>query len=331
MSQKKTYDSVLDLIGRTPLVRINKLNSNKNVTVYAKLERFNPGGSVKDRIALYMIDYAEREGLLDKSKTVIIEPSSGNTGIGLALVCAQKGYPIEIVMPETMSMERRRMLLAYGAKIILTEGSKGMDGAEDQCNQLVKNNPKKYFRPNQFANEYNVLAHYETTGKEILDDTDGKITMFVAGLGTSGTLMGVSKRLKEFNPSIKIVAVEPLSKSKIQGLKNLDDQYIPKIFDSSRVDERIKVTDEDAFEMARRLTLQEGIFSGISSGAAMHVAIEKAKSIDSGTIVVILPDGGEKYTTTELYAPKACLACAKKCQIQTALTDEYIASMEPFL
>ena len=327
----KIYDSVLDLIGRTPLVRINKLNPNKNVIVYSKLESFNPGGSVKDRIALYMINYAEREGLLDKSKTVIIEPSSGNTGIGLALVCAQKGYPIEIIMPETMSMERRRTLLAYGAKIILTEGKGGMDGAEDECIKLVKNNPNKYFRPNQFANEYNVLAHYETTGKEILDDTDGKVTMFVAGLGTSGTLMGVSKRLKEHNPDIKVIAVEPHQKSKIQGLKNLDVQYVPKIYDPSRVDEKIKVSDEDAFEMARRLTLQEGLFSGISSGAAMHVAIEKAKDLDSGVIVVILPDGGGKYTTTELYAPKACLACAKKCKIQTALTDEYIASMEPFL
>ncbi|MHA1263973.1 MAG: PLP-dependent cysteine synthase family protein [Candidatus Helarchaeota archaeon] len=324
------YNSILDCIGRTPLIRLNKVNPNKNVTIYAKLEKFNPGGSVKDRIALYMIEQAEREGLLTKDK-IVIEPSSGNTGIGLALICAQKGYPLEIVMPETMTMERRRILLAYGAKIILTEGSKGMDGAEDHCNLIVARNPKKYFRPNQFANKYNVQAHYETTGKEIIEDTEGKITMFVAGIGTSGTLMGVSRRLKEFNPEIKIIGVEPFPGSKIQGLKNLEVQYIPKIFDASYLDEKVKVTDEDAFEMARRLTLQEGIFSGISSGAAAHVAIEKAKTLDSGVIVVLLPDGGEKYTTTELYAPKACLACAKKCKIQTALTDEYIASMEPFL
>ena len=328
---KNVYDSVLELVGRTPMVRINKINSNEKITVYAKLEKYNPGGSVKDRIALYMIEQAEREGLLSKGKTVIIEPSSGNTGIGLALTCAQKGYPLEIVMPGTMTMERRRILLAYGAKIILTEGSKGMDGAEDHCNKIVEENRDKYFRPNQFANKYNVLAHYETTGKEILEDTDGKITHFVAGIGTSGTIMGVSKRLKEFNPDIKIIGVEPYPKSKIQGLKNLDVQYVPKIFDPSKVDEKVKVKDEDAFEMARRLTLQEGIFSGISSGAAMHVAIEETKTLDSGVIVVILPDGGEKYTTTQLYAPKACLECAKKCQIQTALTDEYIASMEPFL
>ncbi len=323
------YNSILDLIGRTPLVRINKLNTNKNVIIYAKLERFNPGGSVKDRIALYMLEQAEREGLL-KGKTVI-EPSSGNTGIGLAMVCAQKGYPLEIVMPDTMTMERRRILLAFGAKITLTDGSKGMDGAEDRCKTLIEENPDKYFRPNQFSNKYNVLAHYETTGKEILDDTDGKITMFIAGIGTSGTLMGVSKRLKEYNPKIKIIGVEPHPGSKIQGLKNLDIQYIPEIYDASRIDEKIKVTDEDAFEMARRLTLQEGIFSGISAGAAMHVAIEKAKRIDSGVIVAFLPDGGEKYTTTELYAPKACLECIKKCQLVTALTDEYIKSMEPFL
>ncbi|NVM31604.1 MAG: PLP-dependent cysteine synthase family protein [Candidatus Helarchaeota archaeon] len=328
---KNVYNSVLELVGRTPMVRINKINSNEKVTVYAKLEKYNPGGSVKDRIALYMIGQAEREGLLSKGKTVIIEPSSGNTGIGLALICAQKGYPLEIVMPETMTMERRRMLLAYGAKIILTEGSKGMDGAEDHCNKIVEENPDKYFRPNQFANKYNVLAHYETTGKEILEDTDGKITHFVAGIGTSGTIMGVSKRLKEFNPAIKVIGVEPYPKSKIQGLKNLDVQYVPKIYDPSKFDEKVKVADEDAFEMARRLTLQEGIFSGISSGAAMHVAIEEVKTLDSGVMVVILPDGGEKYTTTQLYAPKACLECAKKCQIQTSLTDEYIASMEPFL
>ncbi|NVM52455.1 MAG: PLP-dependent cysteine synthase family protein [Candidatus Helarchaeota archaeon] len=324
------YNSILDLIGHTPLVRINKLNPNNKVTMYAKLEKFNPGGSVKDRIAEYMIEQAEREGLLTKDK-VVIEPSSGNTGIGLALVCAQKGYPLEIVMPETMTMERRRMLLAFGAKIILTAGSKGMDGAEDQCKQLIEENPEKYFRPNQFANKYNVLAHYETTGKEILEDTDGKITIFVGGIGTSGTLMGVSKRLKEFNPDIKIIGVEPYPGSKIQGLKNLDVQYVPEIFDSSRIDEKIKVKDENAFEMARRLTLQEGIFSGISSGAAMYVGIEKAKELDSGVIVVFLPDGGEKYTTTSLYAPKACLECIKKCQIVTSITDEYIKSMEPFL
>ncbi|MHA1650560.1 MAG: PLP-dependent cysteine synthase family protein [Candidatus Helarchaeota archaeon] len=326
----KPYNSILELIGHTPLVHINRLNPNKNVTIYAKLEKFNPGGSVKDRIAFYMIEQAEKEGLLTKGKTVI-EPSSGNTGIGLALVCAQKGYPLEIVMPETMSMERRRMLLAYGAKIILTKGDRGMDGAEDMCNKLIKANPDKYFRPNQFANKYNVLAHYETTGKEIIEDTNGKITMFVAGIGTSGTLMGVSKRLKEFNPKIKVIAVEPYPHSKIQGLKNLDVQYVPQIYDPSRIDEKIKVKDEDAMEMARRLTLLEGIFSGISSGAAMHVAVEKAKGLDSGVIVVLLPDGGEKYCTTALYDPKACLECVKKCQIVTSITDEYIKSMEPFL
>ena len=330
ISMRNVHNSILELVGRTPLVRINKLNPNTDCTIYAKLEKFNPGGSVKDRIAIYMIEQGEREGLLTKDKTVI-EPSSGNTGIGLAMVCAQKGYPLEIIMPETMSRERRRMLLAYGAKIILTKGERGMDGAEDFCNELIKANPDKYFRPNQFTNEHNVLAHYETTGKEILEDTDGKITMFIAGLGTTGTIMGVSKRLKAYNSKIQIIGVEPNPHSLIQGLKNLDVQYVPKIYDPSLVDEKVRVEDADAMEMARRLTLQEGIFSGISSGAAMHVAIEKAKNLDSGLLVVLLPDGGDKYCTTPLYDPKACLECAKKCQIVTSITDEYIKSMEPFL
>ncbi|HUY00645.1 MAG TPA: cysteine synthase [Candidatus Deferrimicrobium sp.] len=325
------YNSILDLIGNTPVIRINKLNPNEKVTVYAKLEKFNPGGSVKDRIAIKMIEQAEHDGLLTKEK-VVIEPSSGNTGIGLALVCTQKGYPLEIIMPETMSMERRRILLAYGAKIILSKGSRGMTGAEDLCNELIKANPEKYFRPNQFANKNNISAHYETTGKEIIEDTDGRITMFVAGLGTTGTIMGVSKRLKEYNPQIEIIGVEPYDPlSQIQGLKNLDTDYIPQIYDPSLIDEKVKVKDDEAMEMARRLTIQEGIFSGISSGAAMHVAIEKAKTLNSGVIVVLLPDGGEKYCTTALYDPKACLECVKKCQVITAITDEYIKSMDPFL
>ena len=289
----KYYQNILKLIGRTPLVRINKINPNKNVLMLAKLEKQNPAGSVKDRIAVSMIEAAVKEGILTKDK-IVIEPSSGNTGIGLAIVCAVKGYPLEIVMPETMSIERRKVMTAYGTKITLTPGDKGMNGAEDYVKDIVAKDPEKYFYPNQFANENNPLAHYRYTAEEILEDTDGEIDVFVAGLGTSGTLMGVSKRLKEINPNIKIIGVEPLPKQGIQGLKNLETSYVPDIFDESRLDEKIYVSLEEAEHASRMLSLQEGIFSGISSGAAMHVAIETAKKMDSGTLVVILPDGGEK-------------------------------------
>jgi cysteine synthase len=274
-----------------------------------------------------MIEHAEKDGVLSNEK-IIIEPTSGNTGIGLAIVCAVKGYRLELVMPSTMSIERRRILISYGARIILSDGEKGMDGAEDMAREIVSKNPDKYFRPNQFDNKYNMLAHYETTGKEIWEDTRGKITMFVAGLGTTGTLMGVSKRLKENNPSVRIVAVEPHPKSKIQGLKNLDTQYVPRIFDPSEIDEKIRVTDDDAFDTARRLALEEGIFVGISSGAAMYVALQKAKEIKNGLIVTMLPDGGEKYISTSLFDPKKCLECARKRGVATCLTDDDMKQMQ---
>ena len=248
----------VDLVGFTPLVKIRHIVPNKKIKVYAKLERYNPAGSVKDRIAKYMIEYGEKEGLLTKDK-IVIEPTSGNTGIALAMVCAVKGYRLELVMPETMSMERRKILTAYGAKIILSDGARGMDGAIDLTEEMAKD--PKYYMPHQFENQYNVLAHYETTGEEIWKATKGKVKMFVAGLGTTGTLMGVSKRLKEYNPEIKIVGVEPYPNSKIQGLKNLSSQYVPEIYDPNRLDEKINVSDEDAFEMARVLTVREGIFS----------------------------------------------------------------------
>ncbi|MEM4649271.1 MAG: cysteine synthase family protein, partial [Candidatus Bathyarchaeia archaeon] len=219
-------NNILDLIGNTPMVKVNYLNPNPKVELYLKLEKFNPGGSVKDRIAKYMIEQAEKTGKLTKDK-IVIEPTSGNTGIGLALVCRVKGYNLTLVMPETMSLERRQILIALGAKIILSEGSKGMNGAEDLAREIVSRNPDKYFMPNQFANPANVLAHYETTAEEIWRDTKGKITHFVAGIGTSGTLMGVSKRLKEYNPDIQIIAVQPKAGTTIQGLKNLQVQYVP--------------------------------------------------------------------------------------------------------
>ncbi|MHA2036755.1 MAG: PLP-dependent cysteine synthase family protein [Promethearchaeota archaeon] len=322
----KYYSNILKLIGKTPLVRINKSNPNPNVLMLAKLEKYNPAGSVKDRIAISMIEEAEKEGILTRNK-IVIEPSSGNTGIGLALICSYKGYPLEIVMPETMSIERRKIMTAYGAKITLTPGNKGMNGAEDYVKDLVAQNPDQYFYPNQFANQNNPLAHYRYTAEEIIDDTDGEIDVFVAGLGTSGTLMGVSKRLKEYNPNIRIIAVEPEPKQGIQGLKNLDTSYVPEILDQSRIDEKVYVNLKDAEHASRMLTLAEGIFTGISSGAAMHVAIETARKMDTGTLVVILPDGGEKYISHPIYSPDKCLECTKICQIKNLWTDEYIKSI----
>lgn len=321
----RVAENMVELVGYTPLVKINHIVPNKKVKIYAKLEKYNPAGSVKDRIAKYMIEYGEREGLLTKDK-IVIEPTSGNTGIALAMVCAVKGYRLELVMPETMSIERRKILTAFGAKIILSNGSRGMDGAIDLAKEIAQD--PKYYMPYQFKNQYNVLAHYETTGEEIWRATEGKVKMFVAGIGTTGTLMGVSKRLKEYNPEIKIVGVEPYPNSKIQGLKNLSHQYVPEIYDPSRLDEKINVKDEDAFEMARILTLREGIFCGISSGAAMWGAYEKAKEMDGGILVTLFPDGGEKYVSTPLYEPSKCFECLKKHQIPTCLTEDYITAIE---
>jgi len=322
----KYYQNILKLVGGTPLVRINKINPNKNVLLLAKLERQNPAGSVKDRIAISMIEAAEVEGSLTPDK-IVIEPSSGNTGIGLSLVCAVKGYPLEIVMPETMSVERRKIMTAYGARITLTGGSKGMNGAEDYVKDIVESNPEKYFYPNQFANENNPIAHYRHTANEIIEDTDGELDVFIAGLGTSGTLMGVSRRLKEYNPKIKIIGVQPSKGAQIQGLKNLETSYKPQIFDNGMLDEMVYVEMAEAEHASRMLSLQEGIFSGISSGAAIHVAIETAEKMDSGTIVVLLPDGGEKYISNPLYTPEKCLDCTKRCKIKTLWDDEYIKSI----
>ena len=312
--------SILDLIGNTPMVRVNKLNKNPNVELYVKMEKFNVGGSVKDRIAKYMIEQAEKSGQLTKDKTVI-EATSGNTGIGLALVCRVKGYDLFLVMPENMTLERRQILNAIGAKIVLSEASKGMDGAEDLARSIASQSPDKYFMPNQFANQANVLAHYETTAEEILHDTNGKVTHFVAGIGTTGTLMGVSKRLKEHNPDIQIIAVEPAKGTVIQGLKNLETQYVPAIWKKTGVDEIHKVHPKEAEEAARLLALQEGIFVGPSSGAIFHTALKKAEEIDKGVMVAIAPDGGEKYLSTTLCDPNLCLKCARKYGIRCSYID----------
>ena len=295
----RTVEGILKLIGNTPLVKL-KYFSTDEVEIYAKLESYNPGGSIKDRAALYMIEEAEKRGDLTKGK-VILEATSGNTGIGLALVGAVKGYKVKIVLPESMSVERRQILKAYGAEVVLSPGEKGTDGAIELAESLYSENPDLYFMPNQFDNPDNAKAHYETTGPEIIAQTAGKIDAFVAGIGTSGTLMGVGRRLKEFNPDIKVFGVEPPPKHNIQGLKSLKDSRVPKLFDPSLPDDVIEVTDEEAFELFRELPRREGIFAGISSGAALAGALKVAKRIKKGRIVVIFPDGGDRYLSLNLF------------------------------
>lgn len=298
-------NSILDTIGKTPLVKINQLNPNPKVLIAAKLEGNNPGGSVKDRPALYMIETAEKSGTLTK-EMIIVEPTSGNTGIGLAMVAAIKGYRLIVTMSERMSMERRKTLSAFGAEIVLTPGAKGTDGAIEVAHQMVAADPGRYFMPNQFANEHNILSHYDTTALEIWEQTEGKVTHLVAGMGTTGTLMGISKRLKELNPDIQIIGVEPNMNHQVQGLKNMEEAKVPEIYDIGRLDEKVRIDDENAFEMARQLSRQEGIFSGISAGAAMYVAVEKAKELSEGLIVVIIPDRGDRYLSTDLFCFNPC-------------------------
>ena len=293
-------EDILQTIGNTPLVRINRLIPNRNITVYAKLEGLNPTGSIKDRIALSMIQQAEVEGKLTKGKT-IIEPTSGNTGVALAMIGAVKGYEVEIVMSEAVSIERQQMIKAFGGKVTLTDSKLSTDGAIRKARELVREWPQKYFMPDQFSNEYNKITHYKMTGEEIWEQTGGKIDYFVSSIGTSGTIMGVGKTLKEHNPQIKIVCAHPVKGHYIQGLKNMEEAIIPAIYDPSQIDITIMVETEAAYDMTRRIVRNEGIFVGMSSGAAMYATIEIAKKIASGTIVVICPDRGEKYLSTELF------------------------------
>jgi len=316
-------DSVVDLIGNTPMLRLGRINPNPSIEMYLKLEKLNPGGSVKDRIAKYMIEHAEADGVLTKDK-IVIEPTSGNTGIGLAIVCAVKGYKLVLVMPETMTMERRKMLMIHGARIVLSPGRQGMNGAEDLARKIVEENPDKYFMPNQFANRYNVLSHYETTAEEIWQDTQGRITHFVGGIGTSGTLMGVAKRLRQYGANLKIIAVEPDKQTPIQGLKNLEKQYVPAIFDSKVIDERFYVDLQTAEETARLLALQEAVLCGPSTGAILHVALEIAKGLTTGVVVVMAPDGGEKYLSTQLCDEDKCRDCVLKYRIKCAYAPEVV-------
>ena len=292
---------VLDAIGNTPLVELQRLNPNRGVKLYAKLEGANPGGSVKDRIALYMVLEAERQGILRPGLT-ILEPTSGNTGIGLAMVGTAKGYRVKLVMPECVSLERRKTLEAFGAEVILSPGNEGTDGAIRLAHKLYEDNQDAYFMPDQFNNPANVKAHYETTGFEVWNQTGGTITHFVAGMGTTGTLMGVSKRLKEYDASIQIIAAEPVMGHKIQGLKNMSEAIVPGIYDPGMIDEKHVIDDDTAYGTARALAREEGLFVGMSSGAAMAVALKKAEVLKEGVIVVILPDRGDRYLSTALFA-----------------------------
>ncbi len=305
----KKVDSVLELIGNTPLVRINKLNPNPNVKIYAKLEKVNPMGSVKDRIAYHMIKNAEENGEIDKN-TVIVEATSGNTGLGLAMICAIKGYHLHLTMSRSVSIERVRMLTALGAEIEFTPGDEGTDGAIRRAQELACE--KGYWRPNQFDNPVNSLAHYWTTGKEIIEATDGELTHFIAGMGTTGTLMGVSKRLKEEAPSVKIIGVEPTKEYSIQGLKNMSENIVPGIYEPEWIDEIRTIRDEDAFETARKLAIKEGLFVGMSSGAVMYICMEVARELDEGLIVTLFPDGGEKYFSTKLFDVTECIRCIRE-------------------
>jgi cysteine synthase B len=294
------YNNILDTIGSTPLVRINKIIKKPGVEILAKVEGFNPTGSIKDRIALRMIEQAEAEGTLTKDK-IIIEATSGNTGIGLAMIGTVKGYQVQIVMSSAVSVERQKMIKAFGGEIILTDPTKGTDGAIIKVRELVSENPGKSFNPNQFSNEYNKIAHYKTTAEEIWEQTEGKVTHFVSALGTSGTLMGVGKMLKEQNPAIQVIEAQPVKGHYIQGLKSLEEAIVPEIYDRNAIDESILIDTEEAYEMARRVVREEGIFVGMSSGAAMLAAVRKAENLDHGVIVVILPDRGEKYLSTGLF------------------------------
>jgi cysteine synthase B len=300
--------SILSAIGNTPLVELTNLNEKKpRVRILGKLEGCNPGGSVKDRPAYYMIKKAEETGELDKEKT-IIEPTSGNTGIALAMIGAAKGYRVRLFMPECVSTERRLTLEAFGAEVALTPAREGTDGAIGRAHQILNEEPERYFMPNQFDNMNNVLAHYETTGPEVFSQTNGEVEVFVAGMGTTGTLMGVGRYLKEKKPDVRIVGIEPEERHTIQGLKNMNNSIVPKIYDPRVLDEKIVIGDGEAFEIARRLVTAEGLFVGMSSGAAVAGVLRLAKEMRSGTIVVILPDRGDRYLSTTLFR-SICAKC----------------------
>ncbi len=304
---KDNNSNVLGAIGNTPIVQLVNLNGNPGVKIFGKLEGNNPGGSVKDRPAYYMIKQAEESGELTKEKT-IIEPTSGNMGIALAMMGAAKGYDVKLYMPECVSTERHLVLQAYGAEVVLTPAKEGVDGAIRRAHQALYEEPEKYYMPNQFDNENNVLAHYETTGPEVFAQTKGEVDVFVAGMGTTGTLMGTGRYLREKKQEIKIVGVEPTSGHTIQGLKNMKESVIPKIYHTKAFDEKIVIEDGEAFETARLLAVKEGLLVGMSSGAAVAGALHVASNMKQGTIVVILPDRGDRYLSTTLFR-SFCAKC----------------------
>ena len=299
--------SILELIGNTPLVRIDYPNGAGGIRILGKLEGNNPGGSIKDRIAYYMIQRAEETGVLTKDK-IILEPTSGNTGIGLSMVAACKGYRCLLTLPECVSLERRNTLKAFGADLDITPPGEATDGAIRRAHAIFETDPEKYYMPNQFENDSNWEAHYMTTGVEILEQTKGQVDVFVAGMGTTGTLMGISKRLKEHNPAIEIVAVEPVMGHAIQGLKNMSEAIVPKIYDPKRIDRIVQVNDDQAYNTTRWLALTQGIFVGMSSGAAVYGAMHMAKDLHNATIVCILPDRGDRYLSTTLFK-SICAKC----------------------
>jgi len=300
--------SILSAIGNTPLVELSNLNNRKpKVRIFGKLEGCNPGGSVKDRPAYYMIKKAEEAGQLTKGK-IILEPTSGNTGIALGMIGAAKGYRVKLCMPECVSTERQHILEALGAEVVLTPAKERTDGAIRKAHQLLERDSDKYYMPNQFENESNVLSHYETTGPEILSQTNGEIDVFVAGMGTTGTLMGVHRFFKEKKPEVRIVGIEPPEGHTIQGLKNMKEAIVPKIYDPQMLHEKITIEDGEAFETTRLLATKEGIFVGMSSGAAVAAALHIAEKMTSGTIVVILPDRGDRYLSTTLFR-SICAKC----------------------
>ena len=293
-------ENILGTIGNTPMVRINRLNPNPEVNIFAKLEGFNPTGSIKDRIALKMIEDAEADGRLKPGQT-IIEPTSGNTGIGLAIIGIIKGYAVEIVMSKAVSIERRKIIRSYGATVTLTPADEGTDGAIRLARKKVTEHPDRYFMPDQFRNAANYLAHYQSTALEIWQQTDGKIDYLACALGTSGTIMGLSKFLKVMKPDIKVVCAHPTRGHYIQGLKNMEEAIVPDIYDPSRIDIQEMVESEEAIAMARRIISEEAIFAGMSSGAAMLAAVRTAGRIDKGNIVVVFPDRAEKYLRTVMF------------------------------
>ena len=313
--------NILGTIGGTPMVRINRLCPNPNVNIYAKLEGFNPTGSIKDRIALRMIEEAEQDGRLTPGKT-IIEPTSGNTGIGLAIVGIVKGYPVEIVMSSAVSVERRKIIRSYGAKVILTPAEEGTDGAIRLARSKVAGDPDKYFMPDQFANAGNYLAHYQSTALEIWQQTGGRIDYLVCAIGTSGTLMGLSRFLKVMKPDIRVVCAQPIRGHYIQGLKNMEEAIVPDIYDPSQIDMQEMVESEEAIAMAREIIAREAIFAGMSSGAAMLAAVRTAQHIERGNIVVVFPDRAEKYLSTTMFDELAdgCAegGCEKACDRKVA-------------